>query len=70
MEFQHFFKGLSWHESFFYALFQSATTRSGGLATMDVSEFTLPTLLIMSIMMFIGASPSSVGEAYGQPPLR
>lgn len=61
MEFQHFFKGLSWHESFFYALFQSATTRSGGLATMDVSEFTLPTLLIMSIMMFIGASPSSVG---------
>lgn len=61
MEFNHFFKGMSWHESFFYALFQSVTTRSGGLATMDVSEFTLPTLLIMSGLMFIGASPSSVG---------
>lgn len=61
MEFNHFFKGMSWHESFFYALFQSVTTRSGGIATMDVSEFTLPTLLIMSGLMFIGASPSSVG---------
>lgn len=61
IEFNHFFKGMSWHESFFYALFQSVTTRSGGLATMDVSEFTLPTLLIMSGLMFIGASPSSVG---------
>jgi len=61
IEFNHFFKGMSWHESFFYALFQSVTTRSGGLATMDVSEFTLPTLVIMSGLMFIGASPSSVG---------
>lgn len=61
LEFQHFFRGMSWHESFFYAFFQSGTTRSGGLATMDVSEFTMPTLLVMSIMMFIGASPSSVG---------
>lgn len=61
LEFQHFFRGMSWHESFFYAFFQSGTTRSGGLATMDVSEFTMPTLLVMSVMMFIGASPSSVG---------
>ncbi|MBM7622234.1 Trk-type K+ transport system membrane component [Bacillus tianshenii] len=61
LEFSRFFKDMSWHESFFYALFQSVTTRSGGLATMDVSEFTLPTLLIMSGLMFIGASPSSVG---------
>ena len=56
-----FFKDKSWHESFFYALFQSATTKSSGLATMDVSEFTSPTLLVMSALMFIGASPSSVG---------
>ncbi|KHE67672.1 ATP synthase, partial [Halobacillus sp. BBL2006] len=32
----HFFSDKSWHESFFYALFQSVTTRNGGLATMDV----------------------------------
>ncbi|WBL17244.1 TrkH family potassium uptake protein [Sutcliffiella sp. NC1] len=61
LEFNNYFKGLSWHESFFYALFQSVTTRSGGLATMVVSEFSLATLLVMSGLMFIGASPSSVG---------
>lgn len=57
----HFFKGKTWHESFFYAFFQSATTRNGGLATMDVSQFSEPTLLVLSLLMFVGASPSSVG---------
>jgi potassium uptake TrkH family protein len=61
MEFNQYFKDLNWHESLFYAFFQSATTRSGGLTTMDVNEFSMPTLVIMSILMFIGASPSSVG---------
>ncbi|MGI8316669.1 TrkH family potassium uptake protein [Halobacillus mangrovi] len=57
----HFFSDKSWHESFFYAFFQSVTTRNGGLATMDVAEFTSPTLLVICVLMFIGASPSSVG---------
>nr|WP_165820834.1 TrkH family potassium uptake protein [Pueribacillus theae] len=61
LEWTHFFVGKSWHESFFYALFQSVTTRSSGLSTLDVSEFTLATQLILSVSMFIGASPSSVG---------
>jgi Trk-type K+ transport system membrane component len=61
LEGNHFLKGESWHKSFFYALFQSSSTRSGGLATMDVSEFTTSTLLVLSALMFIGASPSSVG---------
>lgn len=61
LEHQHYLSGKSWHESFFYAFFQSATTRSAGLATMNVNEFTAPTLLVLSILMFIGASPSSVG---------
>ncbi|HWO97293.1 MAG TPA: TrkH family potassium uptake protein [Bacillus sp. (in: firmicutes)] len=61
LEYQHYLAGKSWHESFFYAFFQSATTRSAGLATMNVNEFTAPTLLVLSILMFIGASPSSVG---------
>ena len=61
LEANHFLKGMSWHESFFYSLFQSVTTRSGGFATMEMSEFSLPTLIIMSGLMFIGASPSSVG---------
>ena len=61
LEFKHFFKGMEWHKAFFYAFFQSATTRSGGLATMDLSDFTSPTLIVISLLMFIGASPSSVG---------
>ena len=60
-EFQHYFKDLTWHKSFFYAFFQAATTRSAGLTTMDITEFTMPTLLVMSILMFIGGSPTSVG---------
>ncbi|MDQ0154077.1 potassium uptake TrkH family protein [Robertmurraya andreesenii] len=61
LEWNHAFRGASWHESFFYALFQSATTRSSGLATIDVSTFSQATLIVMSGLMFIGASPSSVG---------
>ncbi|SEM15478.1 potassium uptake protein, TrkH family [Paenisporosarcina quisquiliarum] len=60
-EANHFFKNKSWHESFFYALFQSSSSRNGGLATMDVSQFSDPTLLFLCLLMFIGASPSSVG---------
>ncbi|MGD6848528.1 TrkH family potassium uptake protein [Rossellomorea aquimaris] len=60
-EYDHFFAGMAWHESFFYSLFQSSSTRSGGLATMNVAEFSTPTLLVLSALMFIGASPSSVG---------
>lgn len=56
-----FFADKTWHETLFYTLFQSVTTRSAGLTTVDVGEFSDPTLLFMSFLMFIGASPSSVG---------
>ncbi|MFC3039920.1 TrkH family potassium uptake protein [Virgibacillus xinjiangensis] len=61
LDFNNFFAGKSWHEAFFYALFQSVTTRSGGLSTMDVSQLTEGNHLFMSMLMFIGASPSSAG---------
>ncbi|MCM3569149.1 TrkH family potassium uptake protein [Neobacillus mesonae] len=60
-DFNHYFANKSWHESLFYAFFQSSSTRNGGLATMDVSHFSRPTLLVLCLLMFIGASPSSVG---------
>ncbi|HLR80167.1 MAG TPA: TrkH family potassium uptake protein [Bacillota bacterium] len=56
-----FFTGKSWHEVLFYSLFQSVTTRSGGLSTMDVGLLSEPNHLFMSALMFIGASPSSAG---------
>ncbi|HEY4552305.1 MAG TPA: TrkH family potassium uptake protein [Bacillaceae bacterium] len=61
LEFNSFFVGKSWHESLFYSLFQSTTMRSAGLLTMDINQLSTPTILFMSALMFIGASPSSVG---------
>src|SRR5699024_7857646 len=56
-----FFAGKPWHEVLFYSLFHSVTTRSAGLSTMDVSQLSEPNHLFMSVLMFIGASPSSAG---------
>lgn len=61
MEQHNFLADKLWHEQIFYSLFQSVTTRNGGLATMDVSELSDPTLILFCVLMFIGASPSSVG---------
>lgn len=61
LDMNHYFANKSWHASLFYSLFQSVTTRSGGLSTMDVSQLTEPNHLFMSFLMFIGASPSSAG---------
>lgn len=58
----HFFADKTWHETLFYALFQGVSTRSGGLATMDLNDFSTPTQLMLAAQMFIGASPSSVGS--------
>lgn len=58
---RHYFSSFVWHEKLFYALFQSVTTRSGGLSTLDVSLLTDQNHLFMSFLMFIGASPSSAG---------
>jgi len=56
-----FLQGKTWDEDIFYSLFQSISTRSGGLVTMDISQLQEETLFILSGLMFIGASPSSVG---------
>jgi potassium uptake TrkH family protein len=55
------FKHMKWHEAIFSALYHSASTRSAGLTTYDVRTFSEATDVFMSFLMFIGASPSSVG---------
>lgn len=57
----YYFVGKPWHETFFYSLFQSITTRSGGLSTLDISLLNESNQLFMSFLMFIGGSPSSAG---------
>ncbi len=61
LESLHSFKGMAWHEKFFTALFHSVSSRSGGLTTHDVTKFSEATDIFISSLMFIGASPSSVG---------
>jgi trk system potassium uptake protein TrkH len=43
------------------ALFQSVTARTAGFNTIDLNLLTVPTLLLMMLLMFIGASPGSAG---------
>lgn len=61
LDWRYYFADYTWHENFFYSLFQSITTRSGGLSTLDVSQLTEQNHLFMALLMFIGASPSSAG---------
>ncbi|UBH09323.1 TrkH family potassium uptake protein [Macrococcus armenti] len=60
-EINHAFKDISWHKALFYAMFQSSTTRSAGLTTIDLNGLSDATQFFMSGLMFIGSSPSSVG---------
>lgn len=41
--------------------FTTAATRSAGFYNLDVNDLTSPSLAIMSLLMFIGSSPSSTG---------
>jgi trk system potassium uptake protein len=52
---------LSFVEALIASFFQSMTTRSSGFSTVDISAVSVPMLLIMMILMFIGASPGSMG---------
>lgn len=61
MELGAYYEGMPWHQQLFFSMFNSATARSGGLSTMEMSDLTLASLLFLSGLMIIGASPSSVG---------
>jgi len=43
------------------ALFSSVTTRTAGFNTVDFSQFSIPSLLLIMFLMFVGASSSSTG---------
>ncbi|MGG0656839.1 TrkH family potassium uptake protein [Rummeliibacillus pycnus] len=57
----HSFKGMSWHEALFTAMFHSLSARSSGFVTVDITDFNEATDIFLSALMFIGASPNSVG---------
>ena len=43
------------------AFFHSATPRTAGFSTLNVSKFSYPTLILTIFLMFIGASPGGTG---------
>ena len=60
-EADHILKGVSGPTQFLDSLFQSITARTAGLNTVEIGRLTNPTVLVMIILMFIGASPGSTG---------
>ncbi len=60
-EAEHILKGASWRTQLLDSLFQSITSRTAGFNTVDIGKLTNPTILVMIILMFIGASPGSTG---------
>lgn len=61
LERNHLFQGASLLNQGVTSMFYSVTTRNAGLQIHDLNEFQTTTLLVFSLLMFIGCSPSSVG---------
>ena len=55
------FRGASLGEALWVTLFQSVTTRTAGFNTIDLNAFGVPTIFLIIVLMFIGASPGSTG---------
>ena len=50
-------EGFSWMDAFFH----SVSARTAGFSTVPIGSFTHAGLLVLSVLMFIGASPGSTG---------
>ncbi|MFD1407073.1 TrkH family potassium uptake protein [Kroppenstedtia eburnea] len=61
LEGQHLYADQGLGQTFWNSLFYSVTMRSCGLTILDLNDFTVSSQLFLSFLMFIGASPSSVG---------
>ena len=57
--------GLAAHDTLFgkftTAIFSSVTSRTAGFNTVDYANFTVPGILVMIFLMWVGASPASTG---------
>ncbi len=61
LETRHSVSGLPLGERLLAAWFQSVTTRTAGFNTLDIGDLSNATLFVMTILMFVGASPGSCG---------
>lgn len=61
LEKDHLFQDASLSVQWINSMFYSMTTRNAGLQIHDLGNFQITTLIVFSLLMFIGCSPSSVG---------
>jgi len=61
IEYDEALKGFPLITGLWVAFFQSVTARTAGFNTIDLAALTNPSLLVLIILMFIGASPGSCG---------
>nr|WP_233399575.1 TrkH family potassium uptake protein [Enterococcus faecium] len=61
LEKDHLFQDSNMSVKWINSMFYSITTRNAGLQINDLGDFQITTLIIFSLLMFIGCSPSSVG---------
>lgn len=61
LEWNHTLAGLSVSDRVFNAIFQSATIRTAGFVSVDMGKLHTASILMMSAIMFIGASPGGTG---------
>jgi trk system potassium uptake protein len=55
-------KGYNLENKILISTFQSISSRTAGFNSIDLSQLTIPALLILCLLMFIGASPGSTGS--------
>ncbi|HBL2680564.1 TPA: TrkH family potassium uptake protein [Enterococcus faecium] len=61
LEKDHLFQDSNMSVKWINSMFYSITTRNAGLQIHDLGDFQITILIIFSLLMFIGCSPSSVG---------
>ena len=61
LEREYELKGLSINARILASFFQSVTSRTAGFNTVDIGGLTNGSVLLLTILMFIGASPGSTG---------
>ena len=61
LEYNNTLKGVSLSQKIIDSFFLSITSRTAGFNTISIGELSNPTIFIVIILMFIGASPASTG---------
>jgi trk system potassium uptake protein TrkH len=61
LEYSSAFAHMSLGEGIWTALFQSVTARTAGFNTIDLNLLKVPSLFLIMVLMFVGASPGSAG---------